>query len=312
MGEIFRATDTTLGRASRSSCSPSATPRTRRSASASRARRSPSRGSRATPTSSRSSTSASTTGRPYIVMEYLAGGSLADRLARDGAQPLGRALDWLEQAAAALDAAHRRASSTATSSPRTSCSTARAASTSPTSAIASAAGLGSLTETGTVLGTAGYLSPEQARGETATPASDRYALAVVAFELLTGRPAVRARVADRRGDGARERPDPAASEPSTRAAAGGRRRVSPAALAKEPEHRYGSCAEFVARASRRARRAAGDDAWPRRRPSRGRRGSRSLGAARRARRAAAGRGVARGGAARRRRRRTPARRSRRR
>ena len=40
--------------------------------------------------------------------------------------------------------------------------------------------------TGTVLGTAGYLSPEQAQGERATPASDRYALGVVAYELLTG------------------------------------------------------------------------------------------------------------------------------
>ena len=37
-----------------------------------------------------------------------------------------------------------------------------------------------------VVGTAGYLAPEQAKGEPATPASDRYALAVVAFELLTG------------------------------------------------------------------------------------------------------------------------------
>jgi serine/threonine-protein kinase len=41
--------------------------------------------------------------------------------------------------------------------------------------------------TGTVLGTAGYLSPEQAQGDRTTPASDRYALAVVAFELLSGR-----------------------------------------------------------------------------------------------------------------------------
>ena len=53
--------------------------------------------------------------------------------------------------------------------------------------IASVAGVDSLTAPGTVLGTAGYLAPEQARGESATPASDRYALAVVAFELLTGR-----------------------------------------------------------------------------------------------------------------------------
>ncbi len=53
--------------------------------------------------------------------------------------------------------------------------------------IASASGADMLTAPGTVLGTAGYISPEQARGEPATPASDRYALGVVAFELLTGR-----------------------------------------------------------------------------------------------------------------------------
>ena len=52
--------------------------------------------------------------------------------------------------------------------------------------VASATGLATFTEAGSVVGTAGYLAPEQARGEPATPASDRYALAVVAFELLTG------------------------------------------------------------------------------------------------------------------------------
>ena len=45
-------------------------------------------------------------GRPYIVMEYFSGGSLADRLAQEGAQPPARALAWLAQTAAALDAAH--------------------------------------------------------------------------------------------------------------------------------------------------------------------------------------------------------------
>ena len=43
-----------------------------------------------------------------------------------------------------------------------------------------------VTQTGQVLGTAAYISPEQAMGEAATAASDRYSLAVVAFELLTG------------------------------------------------------------------------------------------------------------------------------
>ena len=53
--------------------------------------------------------------------------------------------------------------------------------------IATVATEASLTQTGQVLGTAAYISPEQARGHAATDASDRYALAVVAFELLTGR-----------------------------------------------------------------------------------------------------------------------------
>ena len=43
-----------------------------------------------------------------------------------------------------------------------------------------------MTAAGTILGTAGYLSPEQARGEPATSASDVYALGIVAYELLTG------------------------------------------------------------------------------------------------------------------------------
>ena len=46
-------------------------------------------------------------GRPYIVMEYLAGGSLDQLLRKEGAQAPARALAWLEQAASALDAAHR-------------------------------------------------------------------------------------------------------------------------------------------------------------------------------------------------------------
>ncbi|HWI74310.1 MAG TPA: protein kinase, partial [Baekduia sp.] len=53
--------------------------------------------------------------------------------------------------------------------------------------IASLAGETAVTAAGQVLGTAAYLSPEQARGQAATPASDRYSLAVVAYELLCGK-----------------------------------------------------------------------------------------------------------------------------
>src|SRR6185436_2910517 len=53
--------------------------------------------------------------------------------------------------------------------------------------IARAADQDTLTEVGSVLGSVGYMAPEQARGEPTSSASDRYALACVAFELLTGR-----------------------------------------------------------------------------------------------------------------------------
>jgi eukaryotic-like serine/threonine-protein kinase len=126
-------------------------------------------------------------GRPFIVMEYLGGGSLEERIRRRGAQAPGQVLEWLEQAALALDAAHRHGVIHRDVKPGNLLLDRNGDVHVVDFGIASAAGMDSLTMTGTVLGTAGYLSPEQAHGERATPASDRYALAVVAFELLTGR-----------------------------------------------------------------------------------------------------------------------------
>jgi serine/threonine-protein kinase len=124
--------------------------------------------------------------RPFIVMEHLAGGSLEDRLRREGAQPPARVLAWLEQAAAALDAAHRHGIVHRDVKPANLLLNERDEVRVADFGIASAAGMDSMTLTGTVLGTAGYLSPEQAEGERATPASDLYSLAVVAYELLSG------------------------------------------------------------------------------------------------------------------------------
>jgi serine/threonine protein kinase len=126
-------------------------------------------------------------GRPIIVMEYLSGGSLEKRI--DGKKPFqtSRVLDWLDEAAAALDAAHDAGIVHRDVKPGNLLLDDRDHVKVADFGIASAAGMDSFTKTGTILGTAGYLSPEQARGERATAASDRYALAVVAWELLTGR-----------------------------------------------------------------------------------------------------------------------------
>lgn len=195
-------------------------------------------------------------GRPYIVMEYLAGGSLADRLARDGAQPLGRALEWLRQAAAALDAAHASGIVHRDVKPANLLLDDKDCVKVADFGVASAADMGSLTEAGTVVGTAGYLAPEQARGEQATAASDRYALAVVAFELLTGARPFQRDSATAEAMAHVSAPIPPASQhdPELPPEVDD---VLARGLAKQPEHRYDSCADFVHALREALDRAAG-------------------------------------------------------
>ncbi|HEV8462801.1 MAG TPA: serine/threonine-protein kinase [Gaiellaceae bacterium] len=123
-------------------------------------------------------------GRPLIVMEFLPGGSLERRIAD---APRGEVVQWLADAATGLDAAHAVGIVHRDVKPANLLFDGRGHIHVADFGIASAAGLASVTQTGSILGTAGYLSPEQARGERATPASDRYGLAVVAWELLAGR-----------------------------------------------------------------------------------------------------------------------------
>jgi serine/threonine-protein kinase len=127
-------------------------------------------------------------GRPFIVMEYERGGSVDDRL-RAGSVSRAQALRWLRETAEAVDAAHAAGIVHRDLKPGNLLldehDSVRVADFGIARALDEA--LERLTLTGTILGTAGYLSPEQARGERATPASDRYSLAVVAHELLFGR-----------------------------------------------------------------------------------------------------------------------------
>jgi serine/threonine protein kinase len=126
-------------------------------------------------------------GRPMIVMEHLSGGSLERRIRGRGPCSPAQVLEWLDEAADALDAAHDAGVVHRDVKPGNLLLDARDHVHVADFGIASAAGLESFTQTGTILGTAGYLSPEQAGGDRATAASDRYALAVVAWELWTGR-----------------------------------------------------------------------------------------------------------------------------
>src|SRR3954468_1154330 len=182
--------------------------------------------------------------RPYIVMEYLGGGSLDDVLRDQGAQPPERVFRWLEQTAGALDAAHAEGVVHRDVKPANLMLDRSGNVHVADFGIASAAGMDSLTMTGTVLGTAGYLSPEQAMGDRATPASDRYGLAVVAFELLTG-----TRPFEADSPTAEAAAHVNAPVPSISARADLPREIDRCfarALAKDPAERFESCADFVA------------------------------------------------------------------
>jgi eukaryotic-like serine/threonine-protein kinase len=183
--------------------------------------------------------------RPFIVMEYLGGGSLEERIQKDGAQEVGQSLEWLEQAAAALDAAHRHGVVHRDVKPANLMLDRNGTIHVADFGIASAAGTDSLTMTGTVLGTAGYLSPEQAQGERATPASDRYSLAVVAFELLSGRRPFESESITAEAVAHVNAPVPSIAEiceglPAELDA------VFRQALAKDPAERFETASEFVA------------------------------------------------------------------
>jgi tetratricopeptide (TPR) repeat protein len=182
-------------------------------------------------------------GRPFTVMEYLPGGTLAQRM--PGPVEPARALAWLRQAAEALDAAHasgvvhrdvKPANLLFDGSDRL-----QVVDFGIARLVDETLGM---TAPGTILGTAGYLAPEQASGRQTTAASDRYALAVVAYELLTGR-----RPFERGSETAEaaahiHEPVPPASEqgvglPEELDA------VFAKALAKNPVHRYPTASGFV-------------------------------------------------------------------
>ncbi|MCU1375154.1 MAG: serine/threonine protein kinase [Actinomycetia bacterium] len=126
-------------------------------------------------------------GRPYLVMTLVDGESLAAKL-QGGPMPVDDALDLAAAVAAGLGAAHRAGVVHRDVKPANIVCGHDGIPRLVDFGIARAADLTSMTMADSVLGTASYLSPEQARGEVPGPASDVYALGCVLYEMLTGHP----------------------------------------------------------------------------------------------------------------------------
>ena len=181
--------------------------------------------------------------RPFLVMERLPGETVADALDAGPVQT-DHALRWLSQAAAALDFAHRHDVVHRDIKPHNFLLDAAGDLRIADFGVAMIGSTASLTRTGQLIGTAAYVSPEQAMGEPATAASDRYSLAVVAFELLVGeRPFTASNpVAQLRKHVDEEPPRPSALNPRLPRAVDS---VLARGMSKRPQDRYSSTVEFV-------------------------------------------------------------------
>lgn len=125
---------------------------------------------------------------PYIVMEYLEGGSLKALIARAGPLPLGRVLPLMDQLGGALDAAHAHGVIHRDIKPENILLTSSGQIKVGDFGIARAVTEPRQTTAGLMLGSVSYASPEQAQGQATSAASDLYSSGVVLYELLTGQP----------------------------------------------------------------------------------------------------------------------------
>jgi serine/threonine protein kinase len=127
------------------------------------------------------------TGQHFIVMEYIEGSSCAEILRDDGWVEVEEAISIIEQACEGLHYAHRHGVVHRDVKPGNLLRAREGEVKLADFGIAKATEQSSITQVGSVLGTAAYLAPEQARGEEAGPRADLYALGVVTYQLISGR-----------------------------------------------------------------------------------------------------------------------------
>ncbi len=123
----------------------------------------------------------------FIVMEYIEGSSCAEILRDDHWVDVDEAVDIIEQACEGLNYAHRNGIVHRDVKPGNLLRSSEGEVKLADFGIAKATEQSSITQVGSVVGTAAYLAPEQARGEDAGPAADIYALGVVTYQLISGR-----------------------------------------------------------------------------------------------------------------------------
>ena len=204
-------------------------------------------------------------GRPFLVLEHLPGGTLEDRLAANRPLPDDETARIVSEIADGLAHAHSRGLVHRDLKPANILFDAEGRAKIADLGIALVASAGALTEAGTVLGTAAYISPEQAAGEVATPASDTYSLGVILFRMLSGRlpfaspdPLELARM---------HLNEPAPALASVRRdAPPGLEAVAMAALSKDPAERPADGAAVLAALSRPTTQGADTVVLPPRRP----------------------------------------------
>jgi serine/threonine-protein kinase len=126
-------------------------------------------------------------GSYYIVMEHLPGPDLKVIIRQHGRLAPRQAVDAALQVLAALSVAHRRDVIHRDIKPQNVLVAEDGHLKVTDFGIARAGDDAGMTEVGSVIGTAQYLSPEQARGEEVTPASDCYSVGILLYEMLTGR-----------------------------------------------------------------------------------------------------------------------------